>query len=56
MALCKIGEPAIDPILRLMHHPDPAMQERAALLLWKMGEPGAEALTAALETGWAGKR
>jgi hypothetical protein len=32
-----------------MQSPDPKTQERAALLLWKMGEPGAGPLTEALE-------
>jgi hypothetical protein len=55
MALCRIGEPAVELLLELMRHPDPEMQERAAFLLWKMGDSGAGALSAALEAGWAEK-
>ena len=55
LALCRIGEPAIQPLQQLLHNNDAEMRTCAELVLWKMGEPGVHALVNEYDPADAGK-
>jgi HEAT repeat protein len=44
LALCRIGKPAVEPLIRRLDSADDIVRSCATLTLWQMGETGLPAM------------